>query len=100
MLCYKKEYLRKHSYDNDKNAQEEPDFTNRFTEPMIQVANPSRFNIAISHTSNSFDRRINIKEDNKQCNITNMKLRNIIKDKTSRQFYRSLKAKLYTNPDE
>ena len=100
MICYKKEYLKIHSYENGKRAQEEPGFTNRFTEPMVQVVNPSKYNLAISHTSNSFDRRMNLDEDNPTCSITKMKLRNIIRDKKALQFYKSLKAKLYSSFDE
>ena len=100
MICYKKEYLKIHSYENEKKAQEEPGFTNRFTEPMVQVGNPSKYNLAISHTSNSFDRRMNLDEDNPTCTITKMKLRNIIRDKKTLQFYKSLKAKLYSSFDE
>ena len=100
MICYKKEYLVDHKYESSKNAQEEPGFTNRFTEPMVQVGNPYRFNLAISHTSNSFDRRMNIKDDNKMCSKTGMKIRTIVKDTASRKFYKSLKAKLYNSLDE
>ena len=100
MICYKKEYLNKHSYEDTKKAQEEPSFTNKFTEPMIQVVNPSKYNLAISHRSNSFDRRMNLDEDNPTCRITKMKLRNIIRDKKIVKFYKSLKAILYSSFDE
>ncbi len=101
MLCYKKEYLKNHSYEDEKKAQEEPGFTNKFTEPMIQIQNPSKYNLAISHTTNSFDRRMNIEsEGGKLCRKTKLKLRNIIRDKQAIKFYRSLKTTLYIDDGE
>ena len=100
LLCYKKEYLSHHSYEDNKNAQEEPEFTNKFSEPMIQLPNPSKYNLVISHTTNSFDRRINIADDNKTCQPTKLKLRNIIRDKASLKFYKALKKKIYPSQDE
>ena len=100
LLCYKKEYLQRHSYEDHKNAQEEPGFTNRFSEPMVQLPNPSKYNLVISHTTNSFDRRINIADDNKTCQPTKLKLKHVIRDKPSLKFYKSLKYKLYSSLEE
>ena len=100
MICYKKEYLKTHSYENSKNAQEEPSFTNKFTEPMIQINNPQKINLAISHNSNSFDRRINLSNDNPTVYMTRLKLRDIVRDKKALAFYRVLKGKLYKDLDD
>lgn len=55
-LAWKKEYLKNHQHDPNKDFAEEAEFTNNFTEPMIQL-NPYDTIIGSSHYSNTFNKR-------------------------------------------
>lgn len=55
-FAYRKSYVNKHKHDSTKNAQEEPSFTNDFSEKMAQL-NKEKVILCISHDSNTFDKR-------------------------------------------
>lgn len=54
-MAYKKEYLRNHSYLDDKEKAEEAHFTNNFQEPLVQL-NPHKVMICLAHTNNTVDK--------------------------------------------
>ena len=55
-FAYRKEYLQQHKHDPTKNAQEEPSFTNNFSERMAQL-DPDKTIVCMSHSSNTFDKK-------------------------------------------
>ena len=54
-MAYKKEYLRNHSYLDDKEKAEEAHFTNNFSEPLIQLE-PHKVMLCLAHDSNTVDK--------------------------------------------
>lgn len=71
-LAYKREYLKKHRYDENKIMGEEPSFTNNFSEPMIQLI-PRQTCVSSSHNINTFNKRENILREFQTPNATGLK---------------------------
>ena len=61
------EYLINHSYDDEKTMAEESFFTNKFTEPLIQL-DYKKVMLCISHNTNTVDKE-KFKTTGKKCNI-------------------------------
>jgi glycosyltransferase involved in cell wall biosynthesis len=76
-FAFRKSYLANHEHDPTKNAQEEPSFTNNFTEKLAQLE-PLKTIICISHDCNTFDKRFLLKQNKRPMNN---KIKKIIKDK-------------------
>ena len=85
-FAYRKEYVKKHQHDPTKNAQEEPSFTNNFSEKMAQL-DPDKTIICISHSSNTFDKKKLLTQPN---NTIGRKLNKMIKDKKYLEFLNGL----------
>jgi glycosyltransferase involved in cell wall biosynthesis len=81
-FAFRKSYIKQHQHDPSKNAQEEPSFTNNFTEKMAQL-DPMKTIICISHSSNTFDKRLLRVDPNKQFK---KKIRDVIRDKKYLEF--------------
>jgi len=54
-MAYTKEYLKTHSYLDDKTQAEEAHFTNNFSEPMVQL-DPHKVILCIAHGKNTVDK--------------------------------------------
>jgi|GEM_PF-6340823 len=113
-MAYKRSYLDNHRYSDEATSGEEPYFTNNFTEPMIQIKNGVRLFLCISHSSNSYDRKqlLNIyglqyengkpgvvvtekyreleRRGKAQVKPTRLKLKDIVKIKEDRAFYKNM----------
>jgi len=81
-FVYRKKYIENHKHDNTRNAQEEPSFTNNFTERMA-LLDPQKIILCISHNYNTFDKRILLKQE-KLEQLT--KIKKLIKDKVYLDF--------------
>jgi len=88
-FAYRKEYLKQHQHDPTKNAQEEPSFTNNFSEKMAQL-DPDKTIICISHSTNTFDKKKLLSQPN---NTIMRKLSKLIKDKKYLDFVNNLDLK-------
>lgn len=55
-MAYKRKYLETHSHQSGLTHGEESSFTNRFSEPMVQLS-PAKCIIISSHDDNTFDKR-------------------------------------------
>ena len=55
-LAYKREYLKNHRYDDQKQTMEEMEFTNNFTEE-IEILDPNMTTILSSHNLNTFNKK-------------------------------------------
>jgi glycosyltransferase involved in cell wall biosynthesis len=82
-FAYKREYLEKCSFDNEKLAQEEPGFTNGFAEPMIQL-DPKSTILVMQHRFNTWDKT---NTTQKRSNLT---LKDFIRDAADIRFYKKL----------
>jgi len=85
-FAYRKQYIQQHKHDPTKNAQEEPSFTNNFSEKMAQL-DPNKTIICISHSSNTFDKKKLLNQPNY---LSGKKLNKLIKDKKYLAFLNSL----------
>jgi glycosyltransferase involved in cell wall biosynthesis len=89
-FAYRKIYVNNHKYDSTKNAQEEPSFTNNFTEKMAQL-DPLKTILCIAHDSNTYDKKNLLKQQKVEQNF---KLKKTIKDKVYLNFLDNLCNKM------
>ena len=82
-FAYKREYLEKCSFDNEKLAQEEPGFTNGFAEPMIQL-DPKSTILVMQHRLNTWDKA------NTSQTPSNLTLKDFMRDPVDIRFYKKL----------
>lgn len=82
-FAYLKEYIKNHQFNDNDWAQEEPAFTNKFSEPLIQL-NPQKTILAIWHKNNTFDK------SKASLGLTNLKLKDFKVDIESRRFYKKI----------
>jgi glycosyltransferase involved in cell wall biosynthesis len=82
-MAYKREYLNGNRYDDAVNCGEEPSFTNKFSNPMVQL-DVRKTVLLISHSSNTFDKRKLLMPN---VRVSNMPLSNFIPDEKDRDFY-------------
>jgi len=87
-FAYRKKYFENHKHDNNKNAQEEPEFTNNWTEKMVNL-DETKIILCINHNSNTYDKHNLLKQNQPRLEI-NMKLNKIIKDKIYLNFLKEL----------
>ena len=85
-FAFRKIYLKNHQHDATRHAQEEPSFTNNFSEKMAQL-DPMKTIICISHSTNTFDKRLLINQGKKSAT---KKAKDVIKDKVYLEFLKKL----------
>jgi glycosyltransferase involved in cell wall biosynthesis len=84
-MAFFKEYIKNHAFSNEALAQEEPQFTNNFTEPMVQL-DPMLTMLVIQHQKNTWDKSQSSTKE------INMKPQDFIKSIDDRRFYKKLFA--------
>lgn len=84
-MAFFKEYTKHHAFSNEALAQEEPLFTNNFTEPMVQL-DPRLTMLIVQHQKNTWDKS---KSSTKKIN---MKPQDFIRSQEDRRFYKKLFA--------
>lgn len=67
-FAYRKSYINKHKHDPTKNAQEEPSFTNNFTEKMASL-DKDKVILCINHDSNTFDKKKLLNQNKEETNF-------------------------------
>jgi glycosyltransferase involved in cell wall biosynthesis len=82
-FAYKREYLEKCSFDDEKLAQEEPGFTNGFAEPMIQL-DPKSTILVMQHRFNTWDKA------NTTQAASNLTLKDFMRDAADVRFYKKI----------
>ena len=85
-MAYYRTYFETHKYDETVTHAEETSFLNKYTEPMVQLKS-DRVMLVMSHSENTFDKRKLREANNPMFKLTNMKLRNFVKDSELRDFY-------------
>jgi len=84
-MAFFKEFAKNHAFSNEALAQEEPLFTNNFTEPMVQL-DPKLTMLVIQHQKNTWDK------SKSSAKKINMKPQDFIKSQEDRRFYKKLFA--------
>ena len=85
-MAYKREYLSRNRYDAKAKAQEEPSFTNNFTNPAIQL-DPNKTILLIAHSTNTFDKKKLLMPN---VRVSNKPLSSFIPDENDRRFYEDM----------
>jgi hypothetical protein len=82
-FAYRRAYLDDHRYDDDAMVRTEPQFTNNFTSPMIQLE-PRSTILMVKHFANTWDKR--------QTTVrpTRVRLRELVVDAADRRFLKRL----------
>ena len=81
-FAYRKSYVLKHKHDPEKNAQEEPSFTNNFSERMANLQT-DKVILCISHDSNTYDKHNLLSQDKREVTFD---LKKRIRDKKYLEF--------------
>jgi glycosyltransferase involved in cell wall biosynthesis len=82
-FAFKRDYLNKYSFDNEKKAQEEPGFTNGFTEPMVQL-DPKSTILVMQHKFNTWDK------SRTSQGASNLSIKDFMRDQADIRFYKKL----------
>lgn len=91
-FAYRRKYIENHKYDNLKNAQEEPEFTNNWSEKMANL-DENKTILCISHDSNTYDKR-NLLKQNQPKREIGMKLNKKIRDKVYIEFLKQISEEM------
>jgi glycosyltransferase involved in cell wall biosynthesis len=86
-FAYTRNYVRNHKHEEGKDSQEEPSFTNNFSEKLGQI-DPWKGILCVSHYYNTFDKRNMFQNTNKR--ITKYRLKMFAKDKKVLKFFDDL----------
>ena len=91
LMSYKKEYTKTHKFPDDANKAEESHFTNKFTEPMVQL-DTFKVMLCIAHNNNTVEKTAFIP----QGKPTNIKIKNFFKkgDKKMLEWIKELSNKI------
>jgi glycosyltransferase involved in cell wall biosynthesis len=85
-IAYRKSYLKTHRYDEIQTHAEEKSFLEEYKNPMIQL-DPMKTILVMCHADNTFDKNNLREKKNPMLKDTTMKLRDIIQDKSLREFF-------------
>lgn len=85
-IGYRRAYFDNHKYDETVTHAEETSFLNGYKEPMIQL-NPFKVMLVMSHSENTFDKKKLREQNNPMFNLTQMKVKDFIKNKKLRDFF-------------
>ena len=87
-FAFKKSWLKKHKYNDEKALAEEKDFLNDYKDPVYQL-DPTKVILCISHSHNTFDKRKLLKniEGNRTLKRSDLKPEDFIKDPEMLQFF-------------
>jgi len=86
-MAWRKSYSNKHRYNEAVTHAEEKSFLDDYKHPMIQL-DTHKVMLVMSHSMNTFDKKL-FREGNPMCKITSMKLKDWIKNKDLRDFYKT-----------
>jgi glycosyltransferase involved in cell wall biosynthesis len=90
-MAYTKRFAKAHRCDETKLYAEEVEFTNQYTEPMVQL-DPMKVMLVLCHSNNTFDKRDLRKMPSEQMKKTGLALKNFIHKASDRLFYSELRG--------
>lgn len=96
-MSYWRSYTLTHRYEDAAAKAEEKHFLEDYTLPIVQMDSADHI-LVVSHSKNTFDKRILLEQKNPLLVKTSMKLKSFVKDKVIRDFYMSLKADAIAEP--
>jgi glycosyltransferase involved in cell wall biosynthesis len=86
-FAFKRELLNETSYDDEAELAEEKKFLKDYTIPFVQL-DPKKSILCFAHAYNTFDKRkLLVNPNPNYVRVTQMKLKNFIKDKKIAKFY-------------
>jgi len=85
-MCYRREYMLTHRYDETQTHAEEKSFLEDYKNPMIQL-DPFKCILVMCHADNTFDKNGLRNASNPLLKETSMKISGFIKDKGLRNFF-------------
>jgi len=87
-MAYTKNYAKKHLCDETVTYAEEVAFTNKYTEPLVQL-DPLKVMLVMCHSENTFNKK-NLRDSGAQSfRKTNLKLTNFVRSAKQRDFYKT-----------
>jgi glycosyltransferase involved in cell wall biosynthesis len=96
-MSYWRSYTLTHRYEDTASKAEEKHFLEEYKTKVIQMESADHI-LVVSHSKNTFDKRILLEQKNPLLNKTSMKLKAFVKDKVIRDFYMSLKEDAAAEP--
>ena len=90
-MAYTKRFAKTHRCDETKLYAEEVEFTNRYTEPLVQL-DPMKVMLVLCHSNNTFDKRDLRTNDSGQIRKTGLALKNFLHKAADRAFYTDLRS--------
>ncbi len=97
-MAYWHTYSKEHKYDETVDKAEEKSFMNDWKTPVLQLI-PEETMLVLCHAHNTFDKRELLKQKNPLLKPVSVKMRQLVKDKSLRDFYLGL-ARDYKEKDE
>ena len=94
-MAFTKRYAEKHPLNDFDTYAEEVQFTNRYKEPLLQLADPAKVMLVMNHSENTKNKNDLRSAKDPHIRKTPMKLRNFISSVKHREFYVGLTAALY-----
>jgi len=86
-FAFKKELLLITGYDDNQCLAEEKHFLKNYTIPFVQL-DPTKVILVCAHNQNTFDKRQLLKNPNNCMKYTNLKIKDFIKNKELRHFFK------------
>ena len=96
-MSYWRSYTTNHRYEDTASKAEEKHFLEEYKAKVLQMDSAEHI-LVISHSKNTFDKRILVQQHNPLLTKTAMKLKTFVKDKFIRDFYMSLKEDAIAEP--
>jgi glycosyltransferase involved in cell wall biosynthesis len=96
-MSYWRSYTLTHRYDDTASKAEEKFFLEDYKAKVLQMDSAEHI-LVISHSKNTFDKRILLEQKNPLLTKTSMKLKAFVKDKIIRDFYMTLKEDAVAEP--
>jgi glycosyltransferase involved in cell wall biosynthesis len=96
-MSYWRSYTLTHRYEDTAAKAEEKHFLEDYKAKVVQMESSEHI-LVISHSKNTFDKRILLEQKNPLLKKTAMKLKTFVKDKVIRDFYMSLKEDAVSEP--
>lgn len=91
-MAYTRQYAKKHRCDETKLYAEEVEFTNRYSEPLVQL-DPMKVMLVLCHSSNTFDKRDLRNTPSEHMRKTGYTLKTFISKAADRAFYSNMQSK-------
>ena len=91
-FAFRKELLEECRFEDNAESAEERYFLKDYKIPMCQL-NPLKTIIVLSHATNTYDKKKLLEKKDKMIRITRLKLRKLVKNKKSYDFYKLLSEK-------